>query len=165
MPIAIITGASVGIGRASAARFLDRGFTVYNLSRRSCPLDGVHNLACDLSDPASIAGALDTLVPAVAETDGVALVHNASQMRKDSALDCPDADLRAVLETNVLAVNALNQGLLPALPAGSSVIYVGSTLSEKAVAGAYSYVVSKHLKIATNFAIPFMCVRALRSRI
>jgi len=147
MPIAIITGASVGIGRASAARFLDRGFTVYNLSRRACPLDGVSNIACDLADPASIAAALATLEAAVSAADSVALVHNASQMRKDSALACSDSDLRAVLETNVLAVNALNQGLLPRLPAGSSVVYVGSTLAEKAVAGAFSYVVSKHAQL------------------
>ena len=41
MHTAIITGASVGIGRATAAAFLAEGFRVYNLSRRPCPLSGV----------------------------------------------------------------------------------------------------------------------------
>jgi NAD(P)-dependent dehydrogenase (short-subunit alcohol dehydrogenase family) len=147
MATAIITGASVGIGRATAARFLGRSFTVYNLSRRPCPLEGVHNLSCDLADPGSVEQALATLRPAVESSDSVALVHNASRMLKDSALDCEDAALQSVLDINVLGINRLNRALLPRLATGSSVIYVGSTLSEKAVAGAYSYVLSKHAQL------------------
>ena len=37
--------------------------------------------------------------------------------------------------------------LLPLMPSGSSVLFVGSTLSEKAVKGAFSYVVSKHAQL------------------
>jgi NAD(P)-dependent dehydrogenase (short-subunit alcohol dehydrogenase family) len=77
----------------------------------------------------------------------VALVHNASQMLKDSAAECDSDSLRSVLETNVVAINSLNQRLLPVMPRSSSVIYVGSTLSEKAVAGSFSYVVSKHAQL------------------
>jgi 3-oxoacyl-[acyl-carrier protein] reductase len=77
----------------------------------------------------------------------VALVHNASQMLKDSARDCDSDSLRHVLETNVVAVNTLNTLLLPRLPQTSSVIYVGSTLSEKAVADSFSYVISKHAQL------------------
>ena len=61
MNTAIITGASVGIGKAAAARFIADGYSVYNLSRRSCDVDGVNNIACDLSDETSIAAALDAL--------------------------------------------------------------------------------------------------------
>jgi 3-oxoacyl-[acyl-carrier protein] reductase len=80
----------------------------------------------------------------VDNSDVVALVHNACQMRKDNAMDCDSDDLTAVLQTNVVAANSLNQALLPLMPRGSSVLYLGSTLAEKAVAGAYSYVISKH---------------------
>jgi NAD(P)-dependent dehydrogenase (short-subunit alcohol dehydrogenase family) len=65
-------------------------------------------------------------------------------MRKDSADQCASEALRDVLETNLVAVNTLNQHLLTALPRSSSVLYIGSTLSEKAVAGSFSYVISKH---------------------
>ncbi len=44
-------------------------------------------------------------------------------------------------------VNSLNQRLLPLLPRTSSVLYVGSTLAEKAVPGAFSYIVSKHAQL------------------
>ncbi len=54
MTIAIITGASVGIGRETAGLFLASGFRVFNLSRRSCPLPDVENLHCDLASPDSV---------------------------------------------------------------------------------------------------------------
>ncbi len=147
MNTAIITGASVGIGAAAAARFVAAGYTVYNLSRRQCPVEGVNNIACDLSDNSAIDAALETLVPAVKQADRVALVHNACQMLKDSAADCPEEHLTSALQTNVVAANRVNQALLPLLPSGSSVLYIGSTLSEKAVPGSFSYVISKHAVI------------------
>jgi 3-oxoacyl-[acyl-carrier protein] reductase len=144
MKVAIITGASVGIGAQAAQRFLDEGFTTYNLSRRACPLEGIINMACDLSSPDSIDNHCGELVKVLAGADSVALVHNACQMRKDSANDCASDSLREVLETNLVAVNSINQHLLPLMPASSSVLYIGSTLSEKAVGGSFSYVISKH---------------------
>jgi NAD(P)-dependent dehydrogenase (short-subunit alcohol dehydrogenase family) len=144
MKTAIITGASVGIGQAAAARFLGAGYTTYNLSRRPCPVAGVTNLSCDLSSEASIDAACRELTPAVRDAGSVALVHNACQMRKDSALACDSASLTEVLQTNLVAANSINQQLLGMMGNGSSVIYVGSTLSEKAVPGSFSYVVSKH---------------------
>jgi NAD(P)-dependent dehydrogenase (short-subunit alcohol dehydrogenase family) len=144
MKTAIITGASVGIGESAAALFCKAGYGVYNLSRRACPVEGVTSIACDLSDPAAIAAATNTLREVVDNSDRVALVHNACQMRKDNAMGCDSDDLSAVLQTNVVAANTINQALLPLMPKGSSVLYIGSTLAEKAVAGAYSYVISKH---------------------
>ena len=144
MKTAIITGASVGIGRASAQAFMTRGYEVYNLSRRPCPVEGVTNISCDLTVPDAIDKACDGLISAMGGSDSVALIHNACQMRKDSAVACTSESLREVLETNLVAVNSLNQRLLPRLPNSSSVLYIGSTLSEKAVAGSFSYVISKH---------------------
>jgi len=45
---------------------------------------------------------------------------------------------------NVVAPAVLNRMLIPKMQRGSSIVYVGSTLSEKAVAGVFSYIVSKH---------------------
>jgi 3-oxoacyl-[acyl-carrier protein] reductase len=147
MKAAIITGASVGIGRATAQAFLDEGFSVFNLARRQCPIEAVTNLACDLASAQAIEQSIATLAPTLADCSEVALVHNASQMRKDSANDCASDSLEAVLATNVIAINSLNQQLLPLMPASSSLLYVGSTLAEKAVANSFSYVVSKHAQL------------------
>jgi 3-oxoacyl-[acyl-carrier protein] reductase len=144
MKTAIITGASVGIGREAAQLFLGDGFEVYNLSRRPCPIAGIINIGCDLAVPASINEACDVLGPVLKDAESVALVHNACQMRKDSATDCDSHSLTEVLQTNLVAANSINQRLISALPRTSSILYIGSTLSEKAVAGSYSYVISKH---------------------
>ena len=72
------------------------------------------------------------------------LLHNASRLVNDTALATPSDALRAVLETNVVAANTLNGHVLPHMGDGSAILYVGSTLSEKAVPGSFSYVVSKH---------------------
>ena len=45
---AIITGASSGIGAATAATFLGNGFVVINIARRPSPVEGVINIAADL---------------------------------------------------------------------------------------------------------------------
>ncbi len=147
MKTLIITGASVGIGAATAARFLAAGFDVLNLSRRANPDTAVNNLPCDLSKPADIARCCEALREAIEASASVALIHNASQMRKDSTENCDSNSLREVLETNIVAQNSLNQRLLPLLPESSSLLYVGSTLSEKAVPGSYSYVISKHAQL------------------
>jgi NAD(P)-dependent dehydrogenase (short-subunit alcohol dehydrogenase family) len=147
MQIAIITGASVGIGSATAEKFVQAGYKVFNLSRRNCPVAGVQNINCDLSRESEIQRALEILLPEAARADSVALVHNACQMRKDSVDDCRSDNLNAVLQTNVVAANSLNQELLPQMGASSSVLYIGSTLAEKAVPGSFSYVVSKHAMV------------------
>jgi 3-oxoacyl-[acyl-carrier protein] reductase len=147
MKAAIITGASAGIGSATARAFLNDGFVVYNLARRNCSIAEVANLQCDLASADVIEATADRLAEVIASCSQIALVYNASQIRKDSADACASDALQQVLATNVIAINSLNQRLLPLLPTSSSVLYVGSTLSEKAVPGAFSYVVSKHAQL------------------
>ena len=144
MNLLIVTGASSGIGRAVAARFLSEGFAVVNVSRRPCPEGGVENILCDLAEP----GAADALGPALAprlsDAGLVCLVHNASVMHRDRIDALESGHLRSVLELNILAANALNRLAIPHMSAGSSILYIGSTLAEKAVPGVASYVIAKH---------------------
>ena len=144
MKCAIITGASTGIGLHTAERFLKEGYSVTNLSRRHCPVNAVNHVNCDLSVP----GFLDTinaqLTPLLQQADEITLIHNASRLANDSALETPSQSLREVLEVNLIAPNTLNYFAIPYMKPGSSILYVGSTLAEKAVPNSYSYVVSKH---------------------
>ena len=140
----IVTGASSGIGRAIATRFLVDGWSVLNIARRPCPETGVENLICDLSRPGAWETLREPLADWLQDTRRVCLVHNASVMQTDRIDELPDATLRGALELDVLAPNGLNQILLPQLPVGSSVVYIGSTLAEKAVPGVASYVIAKH---------------------
>ena len=144
-PLAILTGASSGIGAAAAEQFIDQGYSVVNISRRDCPVPGVETLHTDLADAASLANTCDTLAARLQAHDGgppVCLVHNASLMLKDRCDTTEDSALMEAISVNVLGINTLNRRLVSALPQGSSILFVGSTLSEKAVAGAFSYIVS-----------------------
>ena len=147
MKCLLITGASAGIGLHTAERFLAEGYTVVNLSRRRCPLDAVNHINCDLAAPGFLETVSPQLTPLLQQAEAVVLVHNAARMENDSAVETPSNALRDVLEVNVVAPNTLNYAVIPYMSAGSSVLYVGSTLSEKAVPGSYSYVVSKHANI------------------
>lgn len=147
--IAIITGASSGIGAATAQRFLEQGYTVFNVSRRPCPVAGVDNICGDLSSRATVnalARDIETQIDN-RKPEKVCLVHNAALMLKDTVTETDDESFERALHINVAAINTLNRHLLPLMQSGSSVMYVGSTLSEKAVAGAFSYVVSKHAQL------------------
>lgn len=147
MKVLLITGASAGIGLHTAQRFLDEGFSVINLSRRLCPVDAVSHINCDLSAPGFLETISSQLTPQLQDAEQIVLIHNAAKMENDSAVETPSNAFRSVLEVNLVAPNSLNYYVIPFMRPGSSLIYVGSTLSEKAVPGSYSYVVTKHASI------------------
>lgn len=149
----MITGASAGIGLATAGRFLSSNFQVINLSRRKCPLDSVLSIATDLSHPDFGEELQIHMDPYLNNTDDLTLVHNASRLLNDSATNTSDEALRDVLQVNIVATNTLNRILLPRMCDGSSVIYIGSTLAEKAVANSFSYVTTKHAQIGMMRAL------------
>jgi len=143
----LITGASAGIGLHTAQRFLKEGYTVVNLSRRRCPLEAVNHINCDLSASGFLETISSQLTPTLREADSVVLIHNAARMENDSAVETPSNAFREVIEVNLVAANSLNYYVIPFMKSGSSILFVGSTLSEKAVPGSYSYVVTKHANI------------------
>ena len=149
----LITGASAGIGSATASAFLAAGYAVVNLSRRPCPVEGVVHITCDLSHPDFLDAVADRLDPMLQDAEQTALVHNASRLASDTATTTPSAALRQIIELNIVTANTLNQYVIPAMGAGSSVLLVGSTLSEKAVPGSYSYVISKHALVGMMRAL------------
>lgn len=140
----IITGASAGIGKATAAYFIEKSWNVVNLSRRKCPVAGVQSIQVDLSRPGFLADIQAELESAVSGEDRICLVHNAAWLNKDSLQNLSGDVFREIQEINIIAPQVLNQFLHAFMKPGSSILYIGSTLSEKAVPGAYSYVVSKH---------------------
>ena len=143
----VITGASSGIGQATASLFNSAGYNVINLSRRPCPETDVTSIACDLSQPnfsQEIVAQLTELLGGNRET---VLIHNAALLANDSVSTTDSNEFRRILEINLVAPNSLNQILIPLMGKGSSILYVGSTLGEKAVPNSFSYVTSKHASI------------------
>lgn len=144
--VLVITGASRGIGLATAQLFAQHGYTVYSLSR-SPATAGIHHIATDLAAPDFIERLREPLSQAVANAEQVVLVHNAGSIIKDSVREFSAEQFRRVMEINVVAPARLTHLLLPFMRPGSAVIYVGSTLSEMAVANSCAYVTSKHAAV------------------
>ncbi len=147
MKLAIITGASSGIGLATAKLFLEHQYQVINVSRRATDDENIIDIKCNLAYESTIAELVDSLEPYIAKSTAVCLVHNACKSSSDTADKCDIDSLKMSLAVNVLAPSMINSGLLHQLPQPSSVIYIGSTLSEKAVKNSYTYVTSKHATI------------------
>ena len=142
--IALITGASQGIGRACAEALMAGGWQVLTLSRKPCTVPGVVHLSQDLiaSDAPSQVG--DFIAAHIPNGATICVVHNAAMLIPDSATALDPDILRKTIELNVVVPGWLNRLLVPRMAPGSSIVFVGSTLSEKAVAGVASYVTSKH---------------------
>lgn len=155
MKVAVITGASSGIGLATARLFLDHQFDVINLSRRPCPDSRVNSIEIDLSSPRLSTNLKRYLMSHLNlnEPAEIHLIHNAAKLHSDSAVSTDDDTLREVMQVNVLAPNTLNRMLIPHMGPGSSIVLVGSTLAEKAVANVFSYVTSKHALVGMMRAL------------
>lgn len=143
----VISGASKGIGLATAEYFMSQGYHVVNLSRSPCAVPGVVNIRVDMLVDGWLAQCESELTALAESAEQICLVHNAAIMTKESVSNMDAAVLREVLELNVVAAAQLNTSLLPKMQQGSSIIYISSTLGHKAVANTHSYVVSKHAVI------------------
>ena len=142
--LSIITGASRGIGRATAQLFVGKQWDVINLSRKPCDLSNVTNFTVDLSQRGWEENIKSDLQNLLTSATTISLIHNAAVSDNDSIDTINGDDLRRVMEINLIAPVILNQLILPYMKAGSSIIYIGSTLSEIAVKGKASYVTTKH---------------------
>jgi 3-oxoacyl-[acyl-carrier protein] reductase len=140
----IITGGSRGIGKSTVAFFQKNDWHVLNISRQPCELPKVINFSIDLGKPRWQDHQAQPLKKTIEHADQICLVHNAAFYGKDSIDNFAVEDCRKMLEIAIIAPAILNQIFLPHMKPGSSIIYLGSTLSDKAVKGSASYVISKH---------------------
>ena len=143
----IITGGSSGIGYAAALLFQKENYKVINLSRSKIPLSEATHVSVDLSTSSWHEEIDSVLKDLLDSADQISLIHNASKMQSDNVEDFNLSELRDVIEVNLVAPAILNKMIIPYMKKGSSIIYVGSTLSEKAVPQMSSYVTTKHAMI------------------
>lgn len=113
---ALVTGASSGIGEATARTLHSLGFTVYGAARRIDRLQelaggGIRPLAMDVTDEASIA---DGVAKVIAETGRIdVLVNNAGYGSYGAIEDVDIAEGRRQFEVNVFGAMALTRLVLP----------------------------------------------------
>ena len=73
--IAVVTGGSGGIGRCTAASLKAAGCTVYEISRRDIPSDGIIHMSADVTDEAQVRRVIDEIAEREGRID--ILVNNA----------------------------------------------------------------------------------------
>lgn len=109
--IAVVTGGSSGIGRATAKALSEKGCTVYELSRRDKPLQGVRHLKADITDEAQVKEAIETVIGNEGRID--ILVNNAGYGISGAAETTASEDSHAQLELNLYGTDNVTRAVLP----------------------------------------------------
>lgn len=150
---ALVTGASSGIGAATARRLATAGFQVALLARREEELEAVRStltgtghltLAADLTQSGQVLEALERLERAFG--GGLELlVNNAGMGYRARVEELEEGTLRRVFETNVLAPLMLAKHALPLLRRGAEpvVVNVASVVGRRGIPGQSAYAASK----------------------
>jgi len=99
--VIIITGASRGIGYASAEFLRDKGFKVYAISRSGCDLDGVVSCLCDVTDENKLNDVICNIFNAENRID--ALINNAGAGISGSVEKTDTTDAKKLFELNFFA--------------------------------------------------------------
>ena len=116
--VVLVTGASSGIGLATARHLLGRGHTVYGAARRvdrMAELEdrGGHALSLDVTDDASMEAAVGAVLEAEGRID--ALVNNAGYGSYGAVEDVPLAEARRQFDVNVFGLARMTQLVLPGM--------------------------------------------------
>lgn len=157
MPLALITGASTGIGRASALRLAGNGWTVLAGVRKiadgealasDAPAGRIVALVLDVTDAAHVAQAAQRVAeqPGASVPRGLdALVNNAGIGIGGPLEVVSEEDLRMQFDVNVFGQVAMTRALLPALRAARGRIVFTSSIGGKvAMPFTAPYGASKH---------------------
>ncbi len=154
--IAVVTGASSGIGAATARRLVAEGFHVVVAARRADRLDALVKelgeatpVVCDITDDESVANL-------AAVVDGLngrmsLLVNNAGGARgMDPVSSGSVDDWQWMFDVNVLGTLRVTKALLPALEASGkgTIVTIGSTAAFTVYEGGGGYTAAKHAQTA-----------------
>lgn len=139
---ALVTGASVGIGRATCIALSKAGYQLILLARRAERLNALqtelatpsHVIACDVNDHDEIASQLNMLPPEFSDID--VLVNNAGLALGLNTADKADwSDWQTMIQTNCMSLAFLTRQVLPNMVKRNA----GHIINLGSVAGSYAY--------------------------
>lgn len=136
--LAVVTGATSGIGRAIATRLAAEHWQVIVVARRAAVVPDCEFRACDITDPASVT----RLFNGIDRVD--ALVNNAG-LAGANALDGDDALWHAIIASNLHGTYYCCKAAVPRLADISGrIVNVASVLGLRGVADQTAYCAAKH---------------------
>ncbi|MFC8801562.1 oxidoreductase [Promicromonospora sp. NPDC057138] len=146
-PVALVTGASSGIGKAAALALLGAGFDVVGTSRdtsRVSPLDGVTFVDLDVAGDAAVTTAVEQVIDRFGRID--VLVNNAGGGLTGAAEENSVAQVQGVFDVNVFGVIRMTQAVLPHMRSRGSgrIINLSSIFGLVPAPYLAAYAASKH---------------------
>ena len=143
---AIVTGASSGIGRASAEALVRTGFKVFGTSRKTINdgPKGATMLVCDVTDDRSVASLVSTVLSQTGRID--LLVNNAGIGMLGGAEESSVAQVQALFDVNVFGVIRMTNAVLPSMRrrGDGRIINIGSILGLVPAPYSAHYSAAKH---------------------
>src|SRR3982751_1808942 len=145
--VALVTGASSGIGEAAARALVGAGFTVYGTSRKAAAGElrgGVAFLPLDVTDDQSVAGAVRELLGRSGRID--VLVNNAGGGIAGAAEESSIEQARALFDTNLFGSIRMTRAVLPQMREQGSgrIINISSVLGLVPAPFGALYAATKH---------------------
>lgn len=109
--IIVITGGSSGIGRAAAGILAGKGCTVYELSRRDVPQEGVRHLTADVTDEAAVQASIASVLEAEGHIDVLIL---SAGFGISGAVEFTDPkEAHAQIDVNLFGTDRVVRAVLP----------------------------------------------------
>jgi NAD(P)-dependent dehydrogenase (short-subunit alcohol dehydrogenase family) len=144
--VAVITGISSGIGRATATELVQRGFRVFGTVRAagSTELAGVEQLALDVRDDQSVERAVQEILARAGRID--VLVNNAGSSIVGAIEETDTAQARDLFDVNFFGAVRTTRAVLPTMRAQRSgrIVFVSSVLGFLPAPYMGFYAASKH---------------------
>jgi len=140
MNTVLVTGVSRGLGHAIAAAFAARGWNTIGVARSACQIPGVRTELLDVCDEQAVTAFIGSLP----KLDVV--VNNAGIARYRPLLETPTAELREILEVNLIgAFHVMRETARRMVDQGGGLILnIASDAAVKGIAQMAPYVASKH---------------------
>lgn len=164
MPLALVTGASRGLGRETARRLLREGWQVLAGVRHldQAP-EGSEPLLLDVSDTASVDAAAQALRGSGRRLD--LLINNAGVLLDEGTplLELQESEFRRTLEVNTLGPWRVDCAFVPLMEDGGRIIHVSSSGGQMATMGDWEAPAYCTSKAALN-ALTLQLAAALRPR-
>jgi NAD(P)-dependent dehydrogenase (short-subunit alcohol dehydrogenase family) len=144
--VALISGASSGIGRATAVHLAQRGFRVFGTSRHpaASSTDHFELVPLDVTSDDSVSACVDTVLDRASRID--VLVSNAGYLQAGAVEECTPAEAQAQFDTNVFGTLRLARAVLPGMRerGAGRIIVTSSILAHLGIPYAGLYAASKY---------------------
>lgn len=158
MPTAVITGASQGIGKAIAEKFLQQGFDIAVCARTAADLKNlsaswaqqyphaiIHTLPVDLAEKEQVKAFADFVLRKVSAVD--VLVNNAGAFFPGKLADEPDGHLETLMNVNLYSAYHLTRFLLPSMKKNTNhghIFNISSVAALRAYENGGAYSITKY---------------------